>query len=127
MTHRGGWILVALSGFVVVVAGAFGAHALDGRLAPRLLEAFDTGVRYQAWHTLAAMAVLIWRAQQPLKGQRAVLWLWSMGMAAFSGSLYLLALTGAHWLGPITPLGGLLLMAGWLTLAWCGWRQRPAG
>ncbi|MCK2045834.1 MULTISPECIES: DUF423 domain-containing protein [Chromohalobacter] len=126
MTHRGGWILVALSGFVVVVAGAFGAHALDGRLAPRLLEAFDTGVRYQAWHTLAAMAVLIWRAQQPLKGQRAVLWLWSMGMAAFSGSLYLLALTGAHWLGPITPLGGLLLMAGWLTLAWCGWRQRPA-
>ncbi|MDV6318566.1 DUF423 domain-containing protein [Chromohalobacter sp. HP20-39] len=127
MTHRGGWILVALSGFVVVMAGAFGAHALDGWLAPRLLEAFETGVRYQAWHTLAAMAVLIWRGQQPLQGQRAVLWLWSLGMAAFSGSLYLLALTGAHWLGPITPLGGLLLMAGWLTLAWCGWRQQPAG
>ncbi|MCK0715004.1 DUF423 domain-containing protein [Chromohalobacter sarecensis] len=125
MTHRGGWILVALSGFVVVVAGAFGTHGLQGHIAPRLIEAFDTGVRYQAWHTLAAMAVLIWRGQQALKGQRAVLWLWGLGMIAFSGSLYLLALTGAHWLGPITPFGGLLLMAGWLTLAWCGWRQRP--
>ncbi|NWO10514.1 DUF423 domain-containing protein [Chromohalobacter salexigens] len=121
-----GWTLVALSGFVIVVAGAFGAHGLQGHVAPRLLEAFETGVRYQAWHTLAAMAVLIWRAQQPLKGQRAVLWLWSIGMAAFSGSLYLLALTGAPWLGPVTPLGGLLLMAGWLTLAICAWRQRPA-
>ncbi|WP_280562539.1 MULTISPECIES: DUF423 domain-containing protein [unclassified Chromohalobacter] len=126
MTHRGGWILVALSGFVVVVAGAFGAHGLQGHSAPRLLEAFDTGVRYQAWHTLAAMAVLIWRAQHPLRGQTAVLWLWGLGMAAFSGSLYLLALTGAHWLGPITPLGGLSLMAGWLTLAICAWRQRSA-
>lgn len=126
MHKRRGWTLVALSGLVVVMAGAFGAHGLQGHVAPRLLEAFETGVRYQAWHTLAAMAVLIWRVQQPLKGQRAALWLWSMGMAAFSGSLYLLALTGAHWLGPITPLGGLLLMAGWLTLAVCAWRQRLA-
>ncbi|MCI0509909.1 uncharacterized membrane protein YgdD (TMEM256/DUF423 family) [Chromohalobacter marismortui] len=126
MHNRRGWILVALSGFVVVVAGAFGAHALEGRLAPRMLEAFDTGVRYQAWHTLAAMAMLIWRAQRPLRGQTTVLWLWSLGMAAFSGSLYLLALTGTPWLGPITPFGGLLLMAGWLTLAICAWRQRPA-
>jgi uncharacterized membrane protein YgdD (TMEM256/DUF423 family) len=108
------------------MAGAFGAHALGDMLSPARLDAFTTGVRYQAWHTLAAMAVLLWHAQHPLRGQTTVLWLWGLGMAAFSGSLYLLALTGAHWLGPITPFGGLLLMAGWLTLAICAWRQRPA-
>ena len=126
MHKRRGWTLVALSGLVVVMAGAFGAHALGDMLSPARLDAFTTGVRYQAWHTLAAMAVLLWHAQHPLRGQTTVLWLWGLGMAAFSGSLYLLALTGAHWLGPITPFGGLLLMAGWLTLAICAWRQRPA-
>lgn len=126
MHKRRGWTLVALSGLVVVMAGAFGAHALGDMLPPARLDAFTTGVRYQAWHTLAAMAVLLWHAQHPLRGQTTVLWLWSLGMAAFSGSLYLLALTGAHWLGPITPFGGLLLMAGWLTLAISAWRQRPA-
>ncbi|WP_136068189.1 DUF423 domain-containing protein [Modicisalibacter radicis] len=125
MPHRFIWIGVALSGFISVAAGAFGAHGLQGHVAPRLLEAFETAVRYQAWHTLAMLGVLVWRETRPLRGQRLVLALWATGIALFSGSLYLLVVTGARWLGPVTPLGGLLLMAGWLALAVCAGRARP--
>lgn len=126
MPHRFTWIGVALSGLLGVAAGAFGAHGLQGDVAPGLLETFDTAVRYQVWHTLAMLGVLVWRQTQPLRGQRLVLALWASGAALFSGSLYLLVLTGARWLGPVTPLGGLLLMAGWLALAVCAGRARPA-
>lgn len=124
MPQRLAWIAVALSGFVTVLAGAFGAHGLEGRIPERLLAAFETGVRYQAWHTLAMLAVLIWRQVQPLRGQGLTLWLWGAGVALFSGSLYLLALSGIRGLGMITPFGGLLLMGGWLALAASAWRAR---
>lgn len=101
----------------MVMAGAFGAHALTDQLTPRLLAAFETGVRYQAWHTLALLAVLAWRATTPLAGQRLALGLWLAGIGLFSGSLYALALTGLRGLGLVTPIGGLLLIAGWLALA----------
>lgn len=117
MQDRGWWLGAALSGALVVMAGAFGAHALEGTLTPRLVAAFETGVRYQAWHTLALLAVLAWRAAMPLAGQRLALGLWAAGMGLFSGSLYAMALTGAGGLGMITPLGGVLLIAGWLALA----------
>ncbi|MDN3522971.1 DUF423 domain-containing protein [Halomonas ramblicola] len=117
MQDRGWWLGAALSGALVVIAGAFGAHALEGQLAPRLAAAFETGVRYQAWHTLALLAVLAWRASVPLAGQRLALGLWAAGMLLFSGSLYALALTGTGSLGMITPLGGVLLIGGWLALA----------
>lgn len=117
MQDRGWWLGAALSGTLVVIAGAFGAHALEGQLAPRLAAAFETGVRYQAWHTLALLAVLAWRASVPLAGQRLALGLWAAGMLLFSGSLYALALTGTGSLGMITPLGGVLLIGGWLALA----------
>lgn len=117
MQDRGWWLWAALSGALVVIAGAFGAHALEGQLAPRLAAAFETGVRYQAWHTLALLAVLAWRASIPLAGQRLALGLWAAGMLLFSGSLYALALTGTASLGMITPLGGVLLIGGWLALA----------
>ncbi len=117
MQDKGWWLGAALSGALVVIAGAFGAHALEGQLAPRLAAAFETGVRYQAWHTLALLAVLAWRASVPLAGQRLALGLWAAGMLLFSGSLYALALTGTASLGMITPLGGVLLIGGWLALA----------
>ncbi|WP_253447632.1 DUF423 domain-containing protein [Halomonas sp. Y3] len=117
MQDRGWWLGAALSGALVVMAGAFGAHALEGTLTPRLVAAFETGVRYQAWHTLALLAVLAWRAAMPLAGQRLAMGLWAAGMGLFSGSLYAMALTGAGGLGMITPLGGVLLIAGWLALA----------
>ncbi|WP_110647881.1 DUF423 domain-containing protein [Salinicola peritrichatus] len=122
--QRVAWVAVALSGFTVVMAGAFGAHALADKLSPRALEVFHTAVRYQAWHTLAAMTVLAWQSQRALRGQSLVIGLWLAGMLLFSGSLYLLSLSGLKPLGIVTPFGGLLLMAGWLALAWSAWRQR---
>ena len=117
MQDRGWWLGAALSGALVVMAGAFGAHALEGALAPRLVAAFETGVRYQAWHTLALLAVLAWRGTAPLAGQRLAMGLWAAGIALFSGSLYAMALTGTRGLGMITPVGGVLMIAGWLALA----------
>lgn len=125
MQERFTWIAAALSGFVVVLAGAFGTHGLAEHVSERLLAAFETGVRYQAWHTLAILSLLIWRQQQRLRGQRLVMGLWGAGVLLFSGSLYLMTLTGIRALGMITPVGGVLLMTGWLMLALTAWRQRP--
>ncbi|ERS92060.1 MULTISPECIES: DUF423 domain-containing protein [unclassified Halomonas] len=117
MQDRGWWLGAALSGALVVIAGAFGAHALEGQLAPRLAAAFETGVRYQAWHTLALLAVLAWRAAHPLAGQRLAMALWAAGIVLFAGSLYAMALTGTTRLGMVTPVGGVLMIGGWLALA----------
>lgn len=109
------WCIAALSGAMMVMLGAYAAHGLAARTTEAMVSAVETGVRYQAWHTLAIMIVLVWRQVQPLAGQRWVLALWALGMACFSGSLYLMALAGLN-LGIVTPMGGVLLMAGWLAL-----------
>jgi uncharacterized membrane protein YgdD (TMEM256/DUF423 family) len=108
----------AASGFIAVAAGAFGAHALKARLTPELLVVFETAARYQMYHALALVAVGL--AQS--RAAPSALWSWSgwmfvAGTLLFSGSLYVLALTGLRWLGAITPLGGLAFLAGWLLLA----------
>ncbi|WP_111414878.1 DUF423 domain-containing protein [Billgrantia lactosivorans] len=127
MHDRGWWCLAALSGALAVMAGAFAAHALQGQLPERLAAAFETGVHYQMWHTLAMLGVLGWRAARPSRGQYLVLGLWTAGMLLFSGSLYALALTGLRGLGMITPFGGVLMIAGWLALAVSALRAgRPA-
>ncbi|MCC5881897.1 MAG: DUF423 domain-containing protein [Halomonas sp.] len=123
MYDRGWWCLVALSGALTVMAGAFAAHGLQGQLPERLVAAFETGVRYQMWHTLAMLGVLAWRASRPRRGQFAVLGLWTAGVLLFSGSLYVMALTGMRGLGMVTPFGGVLMIAGWLTLAFCALRD----
>jgi uncharacterized membrane protein YgdD (TMEM256/DUF423 family) len=107
----------ALSAFIAVAAGAFGAHALRARIAPDLLAVFETGARYQMYHALALLAVAWASNHWPGVPVRAAGWLFIGGTVLFSGSLYLLALTGARWLGAITPLGGLLFLAGWVALA----------
>lgn len=114
-TDKVWWCIAALSGAILVMLGAYAAHGLAARTTEAMVSAVETGVRYQAWHTLAIMIVLVWRQVQPLAGQRWVLALWALGMACFSGSLYLMALVGLN-LGIVTPIGGLLLMAGWLAL-----------
>jgi len=106
----------ALSAFIAVAAGAFGAHALRARIAPDLLAVFETGARYQMYHALALLAVAWASNHWPGVPVRAAGWLFIGGTVLFSGSLYLLALTGARWLGAITPLGGLLFLAGWVAL-----------
>ncbi|MGQ4877770.1 DUF423 domain-containing protein [Billgrantia sp. LNSP4103-1] len=125
MQSRLAWVAVAMSGFITVAMGAFGAHGLAELVPPASLRAFETGVRYQAWHTLACLVILVWRQQLPLAGQRLVLWCWTLGIVLFSGSLYLLVLTGWLVLGPVTPIGGLMLLVGWLALAVCALRARP--
>lgn len=105
-------------GFLGVAFGAFGAHALRARLSPELLAVFETGVRYQMYH---AIAVLIVAAAVGHSGRARLLviagWSLTSGIVLFSGSLYALALTGVGVLGAITPIGGLLFLAGWACLA----------
>jgi uncharacterized membrane protein YgdD (TMEM256/DUF423 family) len=111
----------ALSGAVAVAMGAFGAHALRGRLAPDLLAIFQTGAQYQAIHALALLACgwAVTRAPGPLAA--AAGWLFLAGTLLFSGSLYALALTGVRALGAVTPLGGVAFLGGWLVLASAAW------
>lgn len=111
------FVLGAISAFVAVAAGAFGAHGLRGRLEPSALAIFETAARYQMYHALALLTVswVVTRWPGPW-GVRAG-WLFVAGTVVFSGSLYALSLTGIRWLGAITPLGGLALLTGWICLA----------
>jgi uncharacterized membrane protein YgdD (TMEM256/DUF423 family) len=105
-------------GFLGVAFGAFGAHALRARLSAEMLAVFETGVRYHMYHTLA---VLVVAAAIGHIGSARLLtaagWFFTAGIVLFSGSLYALALTGVGTLGAITPIGGLLFLLGWASLA----------
>ncbi len=110
----------AILGLTAVIFGAMGAHALEAKISPDSLESFKTGVRYQMWHALALLAV----AAIPLKFKylKGLFWCWLLGVLLFSGSIYLLAtreITGLEvgFLGPVTPVGGLMLIIGWVLLA----------
>jgi uncharacterized membrane protein YgdD (TMEM256/DUF423 family) len=107
--------LGATLGFLGVALGAFGAHGLKDRLGPGMLDVYQTGVLYHLIHALAVLAVGLGAPR--LARPRAVATLFALGVVVFSGSLYALALTGVTTLGAITPIGGLLFMAGWVTLA----------
>jgi uncharacterized membrane protein YgdD (TMEM256/DUF423 family) len=107
--------LGATLGFLGVALGAFGAHGLKDRLGPGMLDVYKTGVLYHLIHALAVLAVGL--GAQRLARPRVVATLFALGVVVFSGSLYALALTGVTTLGAITPIGGLLFMAGWVTLA----------
>lgn len=115
-------VLAALSGFIAVGAGAFGAHALKARLSTEMLAVFETGVRYQMFHTLALLAVAWAATRWPRRWVAVAGACFIGGIVLFSGSLYLLALTGTRGLGAITPFGGALFLAGWLCLAAAAWR-----
>ena len=115
--------IAALSAFISVAAGAFGAHSLAGLLSPDRLEVFETAARYQMYHALALLVVGWLAAQTPSRALQVAGWLFVIGTLLFSGSLYLLTLSGIRWLGAITPLGGLGFLGGWLALAWGCWRR----
>lgn len=117
--NRFHWPLVvaAIAGLLAVMAGAFGAHGLRGVVSERGLEVFETAVSYQMYHAL----ILALAAFLPVLGlSRRLVALacgfWTAGIVLFSGSLYLLVLSGTHWIGPVTPLGGVCFMLGWLLL-----------
>lgn len=109
-----GSILAALA----VIAGAFGAHALKGRLSAEMLAAFQTGVQYHFLHALGLFAVALVAGNFPASGlARWSGWSMLLGIVLFSGSLYLLTLTGIRGIGAITPLGGVVFILSWLLLA----------
>lgn len=111
--------VAAILGGLSVAAGAFASHALRERISERSLEIFDVGARYQMYHALALLlvAILISRTPAPPTTLLASGWLFIIGVAIFSGSLYALSLTGIKILGAITPLGGVAFLLGWGALA----------
>ena len=108
----------SLSAALAVALGAFAAHALKARLEADLLATFETAVRYQMYHALALVVVAWASVRWPGTLVIASGWLFVIGSVLFSGSLYLLVLSGARWFGAVTPLGGAALIAGWAILAW---------
>jgi uncharacterized membrane protein YgdD (TMEM256/DUF423 family) len=131
------WLFVgAAFGGSGVMLGAFGAHALRTRLTPAALETWQTAVSYHLIHAIALVALGVWLragvagAEMPGPGDPGRLTslagaLFAAGIVLFSGSLYVLALGGPRWLGPVTPLGGLAFIAGWVVLALAA--LRPVG
>jgi len=115
------WLAVAaINGFIAVSAGAFGAHELSSRLDTHALQTFETAARYQMYHALA-----IGLAAISLRDRFAILacMLFAVGIVLFSGSLYLLALTGIPIFGLIVPAGGANLLVGWIALAYAALRK----
>ncbi|NOL49465.1 DUF423 domain-containing protein [Pelistega europaea] len=109
-------IFTALSGFLAVALGAFGAHALRGTLTPELLAVWHTGVLYQFFHTLALLGTVCLSQWLHPQWQRRSMVFFMLGIVLFSGSLYALVLVGLGKLGIITPIGGLCFLLGWLCL-----------
>lgn len=105
--------VAATFGLLAVVLGAFAAHGLKGKLDAGALAAFQTGVQYQMTHALAILLVVLIYKQWPNPAMLWVCALFVAGIVLFSGSIYGLTLTGAKWLGPITPIGGVCMIAGW--------------
>jgi uncharacterized membrane protein YgdD (TMEM256/DUF423 family) len=113
----------AFNGALAVAAGAFAAHSLKTRLSPDMLAVFETGARYHLIHALAVVAAALAAEHFAPRPAKAAVVLFTGGILLFSGSLYLLALTGPHGFGFVTPFGGMAFIAGWLALAWSGLRQ----
>jgi uncharacterized membrane protein YgdD (TMEM256/DUF423 family) len=111
---RGLLTVAGTLGFSAVTLGAFGAHGLRDKLVPPMLEVYRTGVLYHLVHAVVVLAVAL--AADRLRRPRLVAGLFGAGIVIFSGTLYLLAITGMSWLGAVTPIGGALLLAGWAAI-----------
>ncbi len=116
-TARRLFLAGTLLAFLGVAAGAFGAHWLRSFVPADLLTVFETGARYQMYHSFGLILAALTLARWPGASAAAAGRLFILGILLFSGSLYLMALTGIRWLGAITPLGGVAFLAGWACLA----------
>ncbi|HAC63828.1 MAG TPA: DUF423 domain-containing protein [Cyanothece sp. UBA12306] len=112
-------LIASILGGLAVAGGAFASHALRNQLSDRALEIFETGIKYQMYHALALLLVaLLLKSQENQPFSMVVAgWAFILGIIIFSGSLYILSLTGIKWLGAITPLGGVAFLIGWTSLA----------
>lgn len=118
--------IAAIAGATAVGIGAFGAHGLEPVLESNgRTDTFETAVKYHFYHALAMLVVAVWYRFQP---ERKILvkamWSFLIGILIFSGSLYVLSLTGITWLGAVTPLGGVAFIVGWLFLFWAGKKEK---
>ena len=113
------------SGFalIAVITGAFAAHTLKSKLSPDMFQVFEVAVRYQMYHALGLIAVAWAASQWSSQLITASGWLFVAGIMIFSGSLYILSLTGVRWLGAITPIGGVAFIIGWGCLLWAAIRS----
>jgi uncharacterized membrane protein YgdD (TMEM256/DUF423 family) len=119
MSARLTLVVASLAMFLAVALGAFGAHALKARLSADMTAVWQTAVQYHAWHALALFGLGLLMLHWPERADlRVASWLLLAGIVLFSGRLYALALTGVRGLGAVTPVGGVLFLAGWLVLAW---------
>lgn len=118
------FLFAAAGGGLAVILGAFGAHGLRGRVEDRLLETFQTAVEYQMFHSLALLMVAIlmqqWGRMLYLEVTTVA---FMVGILLFSGSLYGLVLTEMKWFGPVTPIGGVCLIVGWVGLFYAGFQK----
>lgn len=116
-------VLGALLSALAVAFGAFGAHALREILEPRALETWTTGTTYLGWHAAAVLltGILAELVRPGLINTAGLLFL--VGIVLFCGSVFVLALGGPRWVGPVTPFGGLAFIAGWIVMAVAGWRM----
>tara|TARA_R110002073_G_scaffold146201_2_gene298671 strand:+ start:2087 stop:2470 length:384 start_codon:yes stop_codon:yes gene_type:complete len=118
-------MLAGINGFLAVSIGAFAAHALRGKLTPEMLNTFQTGVQYQMYHALALLGIGVLLVNFPAANLlRISAYLMMAGIVLFSGSLYLLSISGIRWLGAITPLGGVCFLIAWALLIWFAARQQ---
>jgi len=108
--------------FAGVAAGAFGAHSLKSRINTEMLLVFEVGVRYQMYHAFGLIAAAWVQAKWPFALATSGGWFFVAGIILFSGSLYLISLSGLRWLGAITPIGGAAFLVGWVCLALAVWR-----
>ena len=108
---------------IAVITGAFAAHTLKSKLSPDMFQVFEVAVRYQMYHALGLIAVAWAASQWSSQLITASGWLFVAGIVIFSGSLYILSLTGVRWLGAITPIGGVAFIIGWGCLLWTAIRS----
>jgi len=118
-------LLAGINGFLAVSIGAFAAHILRDRLSPDLLNTFQTGVQYHMYHALGLFGIGLLILNFPTSNLlRISAYLMIAGIVLFSGSLYLLSITGTRWLGAITPLGGLCFLTAWALIVWFAAKQQ---
>jgi uncharacterized membrane protein YgdD (TMEM256/DUF423 family) len=111
------WLVVgSVAGFLAVAGGAFGAHALKARIEADMLAVFDTGTRYLMLHAAVLLVVGVLSLREGPSTLNIAGWLFTVGTIIFTGSLWVLSITGIRALGAITPIGGLTLLAGWVAL-----------
>lgn len=125
--HRAFLLAAAVFGVLGVAAGAFAAHGLEGGVEPRMLAAFRTAAHYQVLHALALLGVALLAPRLTGPWPRVAGWAFAAGIVLFSGSLYLMVMSGERWLGAVTPFGGVAFLAGWGALgvsAFSGARDR---